>query len=250
MPALQKEIDDAKKAGADQETLDEYQAQLEEMKGEPTNEQTIAQFLGSIDMKRVNVGTALNILGMKIRDLYFEQHGFSEQAQECFAGFDMLDIPAVFEQYKPRPLEGVWATPPFLHNGSVPNLWELLGPVSKRSPKFFVGRRTFDPVKVGYVTEPVEGTSGGFWVDTRIAGNQNTGHEFSGPPNAPMPWPKGVIGRAFSDEERWEIIEYLKVHQDPPTPARSPDDCFKLLQPASAAAAPAAATPAGKTGGS
>jgi hypothetical protein len=145
----------------------------------------------------------------------------------------MLDIPAVFEQYKPRPLEGVWATPPFLHNGSVPNIWELLGPVNKRSKKFFVGRRMYDPVKVGYVTEPVDGTSGGFWMDTSIPGNENTGHEFSGPADAPKPWPKGVIGRALSDEERWDIIEYLKVRQDPASPERAPDDCFKLLNQAS-----------------
>ena len=233
MPALEKELAEATKAGADQDTLEEYQTQLQEMKDQATTEQTIAQTLGSIDMKRVNVGTALNILGMKIRDLYFKQHSFSPEAEACFAGFDMLDIPAVVEQYKPRPLEGVWATPPFLHNGSVANLWDLLGPVNKRTPKFFVGRRTFDPVKVGYVTEPLEGTRGGFWLDTSIPGNENTGHEFSGPPNAPRPWPRGVIGRAFTEEERWEIIEYLKIHQDPPTPERTPADCFKLLNQAS-----------------
>jgi hypothetical protein len=112
----------------------------------------------------------------------------------------------------------------------VPNVWELLGPVSKRSKKFFVGRRTYDPVLLGYVTEPVKGTSGGFWMDTSIPGNENTGHEFSGQPDALKPWPKGVIGRALSDEERWDIIEYLKVRQDPPTPERTPEDCFKLLK--------------------
>ena len=95
----------------------------------------------------------------------------------CYEGFGTLDLPQVIDGYKPRPLEGVWATPPFLHNGSVPNLYEMLSPVEERSKKFFVGRREFDPVKVGYVTKPMDGSSSGFWLDTTIPGNRNTGHE-------------------------------------------------------------------------
>jgi hypothetical protein len=119
----------------------------------------------------------------------------------------------------------------------VPNLWELLGPVSKRSKKFFVGRREFDPVHVGYITEPEKGLSGGFWMDTSIAGNHNTGHEFadgyvpySPDPKAPKS-PPGIIGPALSDQERMDIIEYLKIHQDQPDePERKPADCFALLK--------------------
>ena len=78
----------------------------------------------------------------------------------------MLDLPQVVPGYKARPHEGVWATPPFLHNGSVPNLYQLLSPVSERSKRFFVGRREFDPVKVGLVTEPIAGSTSGFWYKT------------------------------------------------------------------------------------
>ena len=46
--------------------------------------------------------------------------------------------------YKAAPRDGVWATPPFLHNGSVPNLYEMLVPASERSKKFCIGRE-FDP---------------------------------------------------------------------------------------------------------
>ena len=50
--------------------------------------------------------------------------------------------------YKAAPRDGVWATPPFMHNGSVPNLYEMLIPAEERTKKFYVGRE-FDPVKVG-----------------------------------------------------------------------------------------------------
>ena len=51
--------------------------------------------------------------------------------------------------YKVRPLTGIWATPPYLHNGSVPNLYALLSPVSERPVKFYLGSREYDPVNVG-----------------------------------------------------------------------------------------------------
>jgi len=95
-------------------------------------------------------------------------------------------------QYKARPLNGIWAVPPFLHNGSVPNLYEMLLPANRRSRQFSLGRREFDPVKVGLVTEPAEGT---FLFDTTPKGNTNAGHEF---------------GAHLSEEERWQVVEYLK----------------------------------------
>jgi hypothetical protein len=41
--------------------------------------------------------------------------------------------------YKAAPRDGVWATPPFLHNGSVPNLYEMLIPAKERTKKFYIG---------------------------------------------------------------------------------------------------------------
>ncbi len=55
-------------------------------------------------------------------------------------------------QYKARPLNGIWATPPYLHNGSVPNLYALLSPVAERPKRFYLGNREYDPVNVGYST--------------------------------------------------------------------------------------------------
>jgi hypothetical protein len=95
-------------------------------------------------------------------------------------------------QYKAPPLNGVWATGPYLHNGSVPSLYEVILPPDQRTKQFSVGRREFDPVKVGFLSEPAEGT---FQFDTTIEGNRNAGHPF---------------GAHLSDTERWQIVEYLK----------------------------------------
>jgi hypothetical protein len=103
--------------------------------------------------------------------------------------------------YKSAPRDGVWATPPFLHNGSVPNLYEMLIPAKERTKKFYVGRE-FDPVKVGLDTS---GKSGTFLVDTTLRGNSNAGHSFEDGPRG-----NGIIGPLLTEEQRWAIVEYLK----------------------------------------
>jgi len=106
--------------------------------------------------------------------------------------------------YKARPLNGIWATAPFLHNGSVPTLWALLSPYGERPPSFQLGNRQFDPQNVGYVN------GGAFTLNTALAGNRNTGHLFEGPPGN-IQRPSGTIGRALSPDERRALIEYLKT---------------------------------------
>jgi hypothetical protein len=77
--------------------------------------------------------------------------------------------------YPARPLDGYWATGPFLHNGSVRTMYELLSPVEERDKWFWIGSREFDPVHLGFTNEPVEGA---FKYDTTEKGNSNQGHEF------------------------------------------------------------------------
>lgn len=105
--------------------------------------------------------------------------------------------------YPARPLAGTWATAPYLHNGSVPTLFQLLSPLDERDDTFWVGSLEFDPIDVGYETEK---TQGAFKLDTSIKGNANTGHEFRDGPKG-----DGVIGRALSVDERYALIEYLKT---------------------------------------
>ena len=101
-------------------------------------------------------------------------------------------------RYKSRPLDGIWATAPYLHNGSVPNLDALLRPAAKRPSSFSIGVKTFDPVRVGYLNRrsgfpAVQRQE--FRRDANL-GNSNAGHEF---------------GASFSDEERSWMLEYLKT---------------------------------------
>ncbi|MDM0021408.1 di-heme-cytochrome C peroxidase [Variovorax saccharolyticus] len=105
------------------------------------------------------------------------------------------------DAYKAAPRDGVWATPPFLHNGSVPNLYEMLVPARERTRKFYVGRE-FDPVKVGLDTS---GKSGSFLLDTSLRGNSNAGHSFENSPRG-----NGVIGPLLTETQRWALVEYLK----------------------------------------
>jgi processive rubber oxygenase RoxA-like protein len=106
-------------------------------------------------------------------------------------------------EYKVRPLNGIWAAPPYLHNGSVPNLSALLSPVDQRPLKFYLGSREYDPVNVGYRTDTI---SGGFELDTSKPGNSNAGHEFTNDQGR-----TGVIGRLLTPDERRALIEYLKT---------------------------------------
>lgn len=95
--------------------------------------------------------------------------------------------------YKARPLDGIWATAPYLHNGSVPNLYQLLLPGKDRIKKFYVGSREFDPVNVGFATAQGSDTT---LLDTSRKGNSNAGHDTYG---------------VFTEEQRWQLIEYLKT---------------------------------------
>ena len=112
--------------------------------------------------------------------------------------------PPELRGYKAGPRDGVWATAPFLHNGSVPNLYEMLLPAAQRSKTFRVGRG-FDPHKVGIDTTEADA----FLFDTTLPGNSNAGHSFEDGPKG-----NGVIGRLLTDEERWAIVEYLKSIPD------------------------------------
>ena len=109
--------------------------------------------------------------------------------------------------YKVRPLNGIWATPPYLHNASVPTIEDLLGDPEKRPAKFYLGSREYDPVKLGYKTDPI---TNGFEFDTSIRGNSNRGHEFRKDFSKEKEI-KGVIGPALSADDRKALIEYLKT---------------------------------------
>ncbi|MCS6318294.1 MAG: hypothetical protein H8K05_11100, partial [Nitrospira sp.] len=62
-------------------------------------------------------------------------------------------------QYIARPHVAVWATAPFLHNGSIPNLYELLSPARERHACFYLSpTMEFDPDNVGFAIEECTGS--------------------------------------------------------------------------------------------
>ncbi len=116
--------------------------------------------------------------------------------------------------YKGRSLNGIWATAPYLHNGSVPTLYDLLLPAEKREgdpegteyrpESFMVGSREFDTDKVGFRSEGYDG----FKFKTFLKGNSNAGHEYAaGRTNMPNGKPLPPLNK----EQREDLLEYLKT---------------------------------------
>lgn len=136
--------------------------------------------------------------------------------------------------YKARPLNGIWATAPYLHNGSVPTMYDLLLPACSaaaddeeslsgseidvdlpeapaelepaecRPNEFMVGSREFDPVKMGFKSEGYDGFR--FVTDRR--GNLNTGHEYAA---GVTPRPDGRVLPPMTHSERMALIEFIKT---------------------------------------
>jgi hypothetical protein len=131
--------------------------------------------------------------GLKKRAFADDGISSSEQA-------DMDANPVVWRatgQYLARPLKGVWATAPYLHNGSVPTLYDLLHP-DRRPARFAVGNREFDPVRIGY-RDDLDATGPNVWIyDTTQPGNSNIGHSGD------------AFGTSLPEDQKSALLEYLK----------------------------------------
>jgi hypothetical protein len=100
------------------------------------------------------------------------------------------------EGYASPPLDGLWMRAPYLHNGSVPTLRDLLLPAAERSKGFYRGYDVYDPVNVGFVTSGPGAERYGWKEDTRERGNGNQGHNY---------------GTGLSPAEKNALLEYLKT---------------------------------------
>lgn len=149
----------------------------------------------------MSMGPALGNVVENVNNYWYDANNIPPKERDQMNGYRKNLIQAPWG-YKARPLNGVWATAPFLHNGSVPNLYELLSPVDERSKTFFLGSKEFDPVNVGF---NIGSLSGGFKLDTSIKGSSNSGHEFNDGEG------QGIIGPKLTQEERLAVIEYLKT---------------------------------------
>jgi len=99
--------------------------------------------------------------------------------------------------YANHPLDGIWLRGPFLHNGSVPTLRDLLDAPEQRPPLFYRGYDVFDQARVGFVSDVPSADGQTFTrYDTTVPGNSNRGH---------------VYGTTLADEEKRAIVEYMKT---------------------------------------
>jgi hypothetical protein len=167
---------------------------------------------------------ALMIVVDKVSQKWLADRGIREpQLSELWGDRTNCPNPKMAKEaiYRARPLNGVWATAPYIHNGSVPSLYWMLTPAADRPKQFCLGAREFDPKEVGFRV-PAGGESSCKTGQTLfsmndasgkpIKGNSVLGHSFEAAADADMKtYPDGVIGRKFSDEERYDLIEYLKT---------------------------------------
>ena len=164
---------------------------------------------GDLGKGRVSAGAGLDLVTNGIVNKFFDKMKLSPAQQIEWRGNRDPNDPSVRSEpvYKARPLTGIWAISPYLHNGSVPNLYALLSPQNERPDTFWTGSKQFDPVKVGH---DISELKGGYLYDVTKPGNSNRGHEFKDGPRG-----NGVIGPALSPDDRWAIIEYLKSLKAP-----------------------------------
>jgi len=157
---------------------------------------------GPLGMGVISARAGLLYISQKIIEQAYADLKLTPEQEKEWNGFRDNELLAPLV-YKARPHNGIWATPPYLHNGSVPNMYALLSPVSERPRGFYLGNKQYDPVKLGLNTDPLKGATE---FRTDMAGNSNAGHEFNDGPKG-----NGVIGRKLSEEERMQLIEYLKT---------------------------------------
>ncbi len=173
------------------------------------------------DGSNISFALALGATVQQTIDAWYQQNYISPELQKDYQG-DRPNCLQAGKGYRARPLNGIWATAPFLHNSSVPTLMDMLVPVEQRPKYVQLGSTVFDMKNVGihqdsdldFTPGELYSDDGLFILDTTQPGNSNKGHEFSDAYNPEKPYwqqPKGVIGPAFNQEEREAIVEFLKT---------------------------------------
>jgi hypothetical protein len=106
---------------------------------------------------------------------------------------------ATVEGYVVPHLDGVWLRGPYLHNGSVPTIRDLLTPAQQRPVRFYRGYDVLDRKKLGFISQDngdAMVTRGGMLFDTAKQGNGNQGHEY---------------GTELQEDEKEALIEFMKT---------------------------------------
>jgi mono/diheme cytochrome c family protein len=128
-------------------------------------------------------------------------HDLAVNQATLYAGYDWRFCHFRKTQgYANLPLDGLWLRAPYLHNGSVPTLRDLLEPAAKRPVEFYRGNDVYDPQRMGFVSSAAsEAGRSYFRYDTRLPGNSNAGHEGR------------AYGTELPDDEKAALVEFLKT---------------------------------------
>lgn len=178
------------------------------------NRAPVAQVLSAVTIGTVATPDAdMNFISRRVFWLYLLIKSFfdNEIMQSVKSGNYLVDTTAnPFQSllsYKARSLNGIWATAPYLHNGSIPDLYSLLLPTKRegdpdegqyRPESFQVGCRELDLVNVGFqCTGDV-----GFKLQTLRVGDLNIGHDYGTGRDGKEP---------LTEQERLDLIEYIKT---------------------------------------
>jgi hypothetical protein len=142
----------------------------------------------------------------KIKQKAYAAAGINKAQQQVMEDFaqrgvptwrdTLLDTEPPVGPYAARPLYGIWAAAPYLHNGSVPTLYDLLLPPEQRPKTFPLGGREYDPVKLGFAVATAC-SQRDCVVDTTRTGDGNGGH---------------LWGTDLTEPERMALLEYLKTY--------------------------------------
>ena len=198
-------------------TLNEYQLfPLDIVGTDPSTAVNFERLVMTADGPRPFGLAAFDVV-TKVMDAYFAEHHTSDQQQRTWQQADSRGKPDFrvplrdYDKYpdtkdrgvyRAKTLKGIWATAPYLHNGSVPTIYDLLLLVEQRPKTFRLGTREYDTQKLGYVTDGARFLTPTnmqpFVLDTHVLGNWNSGHEW---------W----FYSELTDANRFEIIEFLKT---------------------------------------
>jgi hypothetical protein len=136
------------------------------------------------------------------RPRFTDPHRAAMWTPEAATAYNTYGKPWGFAHFQSKnsyvnvPLDAIWIRAPYLHNGSVPYLGELLEPPEKRTKVFYRGYELYDPARMGYVSDGEDAQRAGSRYDTSEAGNSNQGH---------------LWGIQLSAEQKRALLEYLKT---------------------------------------
>ncbi len=150
----------------------------------------------ALDGARVGTAIPLSEIGTDPEHVRAWQQPHADRMNRLTKTLGIDEVPLQGAKgYVARPLISVWLLAPYLHNGSVPTLEDLLSPPGERPKVFYRGYDLVDLDRVGFVSSGPEAAAEGFRFDTAEKGNGNAGH---------------IWGTTLAPDEKSALIEYLK----------------------------------------